>query len=323
MLYRINHMPLKINKNEYDRLFDLKINNPSPWVLRTNLCVESFINDIFEENKFLYRIIFDDNYNILKNENHNQGAHIFNKCIGDLEMEDFDHFHAVTFKNDISRVDVPETISGIINFPYINGDWNWIQNFINKVPEDWSVFVINPILMRYVKQTVGLFLTPTYGKNNNIANFNEFIKSKTGYPLFLKYVDVGNVNEIHFDQPDLSLENYIKEMKIIGNNEGLSKLLDFWYDNDCVNVESFEYSFNDFKDNLAFSVWFDINFKEIKSKIPFELVHEETGEILGPFNKFSLDKSFKLADTNDGVLELSDAQVNDLIKGKYDFKLIE
>ena len=316
-------MPLEINKNEYDRLFNLKMNDSVPWILRSNLCVESFINDIFEENKFLYRIIFDDNYNILKNENHNQGNNVFNKCIGDLEIGDFDHFHAVSFKKDISRVDVPETISGIVNFPYINGDWKWIQNFINKVPDDWSVFVINPILMRYVERTVGLFLTPTYGKNNNITNFNEFIRSKTGYPLFLRYVNNDNVNEIYFDKPELSLENYIKEMKIIGKNKGLSKLLDFWYDNDCVNVDSFEYSFNDYKDNLAFSVWFDINFKQIKSNVPFELVHEETGEILGPFNKFTLDKSFKLADTNNGVLELSENQVNDLIEGKYDFKLIE
>ena len=100
-------------------------------------------------------------------------------------------------------------------------------------------------------------------------------------------------------------------------------MLDFWHDNDCVKVESFEYSFNDYKDNLPFSVWRDINFKQIKSSTPFVLFHEETGEILGPFNKFALDKSFKLADTNNGVLKLSDAQIDDLIEGKYDFKLIE
>lgn len=112
-------------------------------------------------------------------------------------------------------------------------------------------------------------------------------------------------------------------MKEYGKNKGLSKLLDFWANNDSVNVSSFEYSFKDYLDNLPFSVWKDINFKEIKSIIPFKLVHEKTGEVLGPFHKFALDKSFKLADTNNGVLKLTDTQIIDLIEGKYNFELIE
>ena len=316
-------MPLKINKKEYERLFHEKMDNKTYWKLRNNLCVNSLINEIFDENNFLKRIIFDNKYNILKNENHHKGANILYKCIGNLDISDFDHYYTVTFKNNVSRIDVPETISGVMNFPYINDDWSWIERFIHKTPNDWSVFIINPILMRYQESSVGIFLTPTYGKNNNITDFNEFIKSKTGYPFFLNYTDEENIEKINYDKPKLTLENYIEEMKKIGKNRGLSKLLDFWANNECVKVSSFEYSFKDYMDNLPFSVWDNINFKEIRSFTPFELIHEETGENLGPFHKFALDKSFKLADTDKGVLKLTDKQINDLIEGKYDFKLLQ
>ena len=177
--------------------------------------------------------------------------------------------------------------------------------------------------MRYAEGSIGIFLTPIFEDNHYVEECNDFIKSRIGYDLFLEYVKRDEVEKIVFNNPDLSLEGYVEELKKFGKNKGLTKLLDFWHDNDCVNVESFEYGFNDYKDNLPFSVWYDINFKQIKSIIPFDLVHEETGEVLGPFNKFTLDKSFKLADTEKGVLRLSDSQINDLIEGKYDFKLID
>ena len=151
----------------------------------------------------------------------------------------------------------------------------------------------------------------------------QFIYQIKNYPLFLEYTNKEYVPEIKFNKPELTLESYVEDMKKYGKNKGLSKLLDFWANNDCVSVSSFEYSFRDYMDNLPFSVWDDINFKKIKSYTPFKLIHEETGEILGPFHKFALDKSFKLANTNNGVLKLSDNQINDLIKGKYDFKLLQ
>lgn len=207
-----------------------------------------------------------------------------------------------------------------MDFPYI--EWNTISRIITKLPDGWEIFIINPILMRYDK-SIGLFLTPKYADDIFIDECNSFIQLKTGYPLFLKYSKKEFVPKILFKKPELTLESYVEEMKKYGKNKGLDKLLDFWANNDCVKVYSFEYSFKDYKDNLPFSVWHDINFKEIKSYTQFNLVHEETGEILGPFHKFILDKSFKLADTNNGVLKLSDSQINDLIEGKYDFKFAQ
>lgn len=305
-------MPIEINEKEYKRLFNEEIDNETSWKFKSNLWVNSIINDVFEENKFLNAIVFDSEYNILKNDSDK----------GFLDgLIHFDHYYSVSFKENVSRIEQPEVITGIMNFPYIQ--WNTINTYINKIPVEWEILIINPILMRYAEGSIGLFVTPRYADDLFIDECNSFIKLKTGFPLFLKYTNKEYVPEIHFDEPELTLESYVEDMKKYGKNKGLSKLIDFWANNDCVSVSSFEYSFKDYMENLPFSVWDSIDLKEIKSYVPFELVHEETGEILGPFNKFNLDKIFKLADTNNGVLQLNDSQIEDLIEGNYDFKLIE
>ena len=300
----------EINKNEYKRLFNEKIDNQTSWIFKSNLCVNSFINDLFEENKFLYRLFSDSDYTIL---NHHDVINYLKNY--------FDYYYAVSLKNNVSKTDAPEVISGIMDFSHI--PWNTIKEIIDKIPGGWAVFIINPILMRYKKESIGLFFTPKYKDNYYIEECNNFIKSRTGYPLFLEYVEKDTIEKIEFDKPELTIEKYVLEMKKYCQNKGLNKLLDFWQYNECVNIDAFEDSFNDFKDNIPYSIWDDINFKDIKSTIPFELIHEETGEVLGPYNRFCLDKSFKLADVNDGVLKLTDSQINDLIEGKYDFKLVE
>lgn len=300
----------EINKNEYKRLFNEKIDNQTSWIFKSNLCVNSFINDLFEENKFLYRLFSDSDYTIL---NHHDVINYLKNY--------FDYYYAVSLKNNVSKTDAPEVISGIMDFSHI--PWNTIKEIIDKIPGGWVVFIINPILMRYKKESIGLFFTPKYKDNYYIEECNNFIKSRTGYPLFLEYVEKDTIEKIEFDKPELTIEKYVLEMKKYCQNKGLNKLLDFWQYNECVNIDTFEDSFNDFKDNIPYSIWNDINFKDIKSTIPFELIHEETGEVLGPYNRFCLDKSFKLADVNDGVLKLTDSQINDLIEGKYDFKLVE
>lgn len=300
----------EINKNEYKRLFNEKIDNQTSWIFKSNLCVNSFINDLFEENKFLYRLFSDSDYTIL---NHHDVINYLKNY--------FDYYYAVSLKNNVSKTDAPEVISGIMDFSHI--PWNTIKEIIDKIPGGWVVFIINPILMRYKKESIGLFFTPKYKDNYYIEECNNFIKSRTGYPLFLEYVEKDTIEKIEFDKPELTIEKYVLEMKKYCQNKGLNKLLDFWQYNECVNIDAFEDSFNDFKDNIPYSIWDDINFKDIKSTIPFELIHEETGEVLGPYNRFCLDKSFKLADVNDGVLKLTDSQINDLIEGKYDFKLVE
>ncbi len=303
----------RINEKEYKRLYSEEINKQTSWILRSNLCVNLFINDIFEENKFLEMIVFDKEYDILKNDS--------SKTFTDNIREYFDHKYAVSLRKNVSRIEAPETISGIMNFPYLN--WNQVGEFIEKIPDNWTLFIINPILMRYSEGSIGLFFTPKYCDNYYIGEVNKFIQSKTGYPLFLEYAKEDYVKKIIYNKPELSLENYIKEMKAWGKNKGLSKLLDFWKNNDCVEIDSFEDSFNDYKDDIPYLIWHDINLITIESNIPFELIHEENGEILGPYNLFCLDKSFKVADIDNTVLKLNSSQIDDLLEGKYDFKLTE
>ena len=248
---------LFINEKEYSRLFNENMKNKTSWKLKNDLCVNSFINDIFEENKFLYDIVFLDEYDILKNntpQNPNNNGRFLNELGGYL-----DHYYAVSFKDNVSRIEEPETITGIMNFPHIS--FNEIEKFTDNIPIGWTVFVINPILMKYKKGSIGLFLTPKYANNYYIDECNEFIRLKTGYPLFLKYLDKKNIPEIHFNKPKLTLESYIKEMKKIGGNKGLSKLLDFWVNNECVSVTSFEYSFKDYKAILQYSPTYTVCFQ--------------------------------------------------------------
>lgn len=305
-------MPIEINEIEYNRLFNEKMDKKTSWKFKSNLYVNSFINDVFEENKFFHAIVFDSEYDILKNDS--------NKGFLD-GLIPFDHYYSVSVKENVSRIEQPEVITGIMNFPYIQ--WSTINEIIDKIPVEWEILIINPILMRYIEGSMGLFVTPKYADNLFIDEFNSFIQLKTGYPLFLEYSNDEFVAKIDFYKPELTLESYVEDMKKYGKNKGLNKLLDFWADNDCVTVTSFEYNFKDYKDNLPFSVWHNIDLKEIKSHVPFNLVHEKTGEIVGPFNKFNLDKMFKLADTDKGVLQLNDSQIEDLIEGDYDFKLIK
>ena len=56
-------MLTEINENEYNKLFNEKIDNETSWKFKSNLYVNSVINDVFEENKFLHAIIFDSEYN--------------------------------------------------------------------------------------------------------------------------------------------------------------------------------------------------------------------------------------------------------------------
>ena len=305
-------MPIEINENEYIRLYNQKIDKETFWKFKSDLSVNLFINDFFDENKFLHSIIFDTQYNILKNNSDNW----FLDGLGKY----FDDSFSVSFKENVSLIEHPEVITGIITFPCIQ--WSTIDEVIHEIPDEWEIFIINPILMRYSKGSVGLFLTPKYGDDFFIDECNSFIRLKTGYPLFLDYSTKESVPEIHFFKAEFTLEGYVEDMKKYGKNKGLSKLLDFWINNECVSVVSFEYNFIDYKENLPFLVWHSIDFKDIRSHVPFELVHEETGEILGPFLKFNLDIEFKLTETDKGVLSLSQNQVDDLAEGKYDFRFV-
>ena len=102
-------------------------------------------------------------------------------------------------------------------------------------------------------------------------------------------------------------------------NRSLLKMLNFWQDNDEVSIPLIEENYDYYHDVQPYRAPNTINFIKLKSKKPFKLVHENTNEVLGNFKEFSLDKSFKVIDTENGEFKLSDEQVKDLLDGKYDF----
>ena len=253
---------MSLMKMEYMRLFNEKMDNPIIWYLDKTIIIDEFINGIFEEHKFFHELFFYPNYTILN----------YDSKISNIP---FNHEKAIKLKSKIYPILDAETVTGIVDFPYI--DFNNIEKYTNEIPNNWSLFIINPILMKYNQSgTIGLFLTPKY-EDNFIEECNNFIKLHTGYSLFLKYSIDLNIPKILFEKADLSLKNFVEEMKKT-SNKGLDKLLDFWANNDCVSVSSFEYRFEDYKNKLFYTYMEDINLKDIISTVPFEIIHEVTGE---------------------------------------------
>lgn len=65
--------------------------------------------------------------------------------IGKLDGFSFDHTISMQLRWDVSEISCPDTVTGVITFPYFN-HWEEIKNWIDKVPEDnYSVYIINPI----------------------------------------------------------------------------------------------------------------------------------------------------------------------------------
>ena len=96
-------------------------------------------------------------------------------------------------------------------------------------------------------------------------------------------------------------------------------MLNFWKDNEDVSIPLIENTYKYYLDVQPYRAYNEISFIKIISKKPFKLVHEDKNQILGSFKEFTLDEVFKVIDTDNGEFKLSDEQLDDLLKGKYDF----
>ena len=216
-----------------------------------------------------------------------------------------------------------DTVTGIVTFPYFH-KWSDVNRWIDNVPESFSVYIINPRLLFYGLGTVGLFLTPNYYNGVYIELCNRFIIALTGFPLFLTYSMEESVEAINYLDLELSKKDFINESYHFSNgNGGLLKMLTFWKDNDQVAIPSIDENYRLYLDVQPYFPHDDINFIRVKSDRSFELVHEDTGEVLGEFKEFFLDGSFNVIYTEKGEFKLSDLQLNNLNNGKYDFKLTD
>lgn len=310
----------KVNEKEYYQLFARKprdFSNYGNWrIFYKSVLIHDKLNDLFESNPFLSKLIFSNGYSELLSDKNEYG------CIGNLTSNHFDHTISIRLSDDVSEVSCSDTVTGIITFPYFQ-KWSDVKRWIDDVPETFSVYIINPRLIFYGVGTIGLFLAPKYYNGTYIELCNRFIIGLTGFPLFLTYSLEEKVEEITYIDLELSKENFVNELYSLSNdNKGLLKMLNFWKHNEDVSIPMFEDIYQKYLDVQPYWAYDTINFIKIHSKRPFKLVHEDNNEILGTFKEFSLDGPFKLIDTENGAFKLSDMQVKDLLDGKYDFKLI-
>ena len=272
------------------------------------------LNGLFQLDTFVYLLIFSDAYSNLIRDKNEFGY------IGNLTSFSFDHTSSMRLRPDVSTVPFSDTVTRVITFPYFH-DWEEIKEWIDKVPETFSVYIINPVLLNYGMGAVGLFLTPKFYNGLNIELCNRFIMSLTGYPLFLTFSMEETVEEINHVELGLCKENFVEELYSLSDEDrSLLKMLNFWKDNEEVRIPLIDDIYEEYKDFQSYRAYDSINFIKVISDKPFELVREDTGEKLGPFQEFSLDKAFKVIDTENGEFELTDNQLKDLLEGKYDFK---
>ena len=310
----------KVNKKEYFRL--LREENEFAWdfeewkIFYKWVGINKKLNNLFEKNPFIYKLLCGPAYPNLISDKNKYGY------IGKLDQFSFDHTTSIQLRSDVSKISCPDTVTGIITFPYFN-DWVKIKEWIDKVPEDnYSVYIINPILLYYGIGTVGLFLTPKCCNGYYIEACNRYIIGLTGYPLFLTFSSENNVDKIKHVDLELSKENFISELyEKSGRNKSLLKMLNFWKDNKDIKIPFVEDQYEFYRDVQPYHSFNDITFIKIISNKTFKLVHEDTNQVFGPFKEFSLDKAFNIIDTENGKFKLSDNELNDLLNGKYDFMI--
>ena len=310
-----------VNETEYFRLLSkekIDVKNFESWkIFYKWVGIHKNLNDIFQNDPFIYKLLFSHAYSNLIVDKNEYG------CIGELTKFSFDHTSSMQLRSDVSRVECADTITGIITFPYFH-NWKEIKDWIDKVPENnYSVYIINPILINYGVGTVGLFLTPKFYNGHYTELCNRYIIGLIGYPLFLTFSIDKNVDEIHYVDLELSKEDYIDEIfELSGENKALLKMLNFWKDNNEVSIPFIENNYESYLDVQPYLAPDNINFVRIISRKPFTLLHEDRKSRLGKFKEFTLDEAFKLIDTDNGEFKLSDDQLKDLLEGKYDFVIV-
>ena len=308
----------KVNNKEYFRILSeehLSVLDYEEWsIFYKSVMIHKKLNNIFESDPFIYKLILGHGYpGLLKDKNDNG-------CIGALTSDSFDHTSTMRLRSGVSEVPYSDTVTGVITFPYFHG-WEDVKYWIDRVPESFSVYIINPILLFYGLGTAGLFLTPKYYTGYNIELCNRFIITLTGYPLFLTFTMDEDVEKITHVDLGLCKENFVEEIYSISNhNEGLLKVLEFWKNNEEISIPMIDGNYKEYLDFQPYLAHCDVSFMKIASTKPFKLVHEDTGDILGTFREFMLFEPLSMIKTENGEFKLSDKELKDIIGGKYEFR---
>ncbi|MBQ2613141.1 MAG: hypothetical protein IJG19_04620 [Methanobrevibacter sp.] len=187
--YEVNEKEyLRIMREEHGPLYDFE-----EWkIFYKYVAINKKLNNLFKNDSFISKLLFSTAYNNLIIGKNEYGY------IGELNQFSFDHTSSIKLCPDVSKISYADTIRGIITFPYFH-TWEQIKDWIDKVPGDnFSVYIINPILLFYGWGTVGLFLTPKFYNGIAIEECNHYIIGLTGYPLFLTFSLEEEVEKIKY-----------------------------------------------------------------------------------------------------------------------------
>ena len=288
-----------INKENYNRLFKCEMENATSWKLRERICVNNIINQHFFKDKTLQEV-------------HND---IQNRKIKNLQIDSalLDHIYYVNFQE--KHMNTIGYLYGIMSFPYKK--FEDILLILDKWSSSyWDIYIINPILMKY-NATIGLFITPV--KEEIISQYNSFIESLTGYKLFYTptYKNtlpiVKNTTKYEYSEwRDSLIDKDYPEMS--------KKIIDFWNNNEEVKCPELENHYFEYMHNLDY-INVDVLSIIIKGK-NIELTDLETGWSTGKCQSIGFDiKAFKCIDVDNKMIELTDEQLKNFKKGKFELKI--
>ena len=321
-----------INQTEWEKLYELGVIDSEEYKLDSRFRCNKILNKVVSEDKFLKRMLFDNIVYPLaimptKDNFHSKTIRDFEfgKTSKNQSFNDLDHYQIIQFNQDWSNIEGIECFKGIFNFPY-NHDINLLFDDFEEHGELWETYIINPRFLQYNSSCIGVFYMLNVDHIEDlISSLNGYFIKLTGYPLFFKPT-LDDIDEIKPIILELSRKNFIKPfMKENPSTETIMfyKLLKFWAENECVTVEEFKTPYERYCDNIEHSLWIGFNLKVIKSKIPFEFVHCETGDVLGPFTHFEYDPAFDCYYSNGKTYPINFVVKESFKRGLYDIRLCE
>lgn len=322
-----------INQKEWEKLYEQGVIEPVEYNLDSRFTCNHLLNSIIHEDKFLYRLLFDNiayNLKVMPVKDYIHSKTLLDLEFGELNSNDFnnglDHYQIIQFDQNWSNIEGIECFKGIFNFPY-NHHMEYIIKNMDDHGELWETYIINPRFLQYNKSCIGIFYMLNVDLIEElISNLNGYFIKLTGYPLFFKPT-LDTIDEIKPITLEISRKNFIKPfMKENPSEEHIMfyKLLKFWAENECVNVKEFKRDYERYSENIQYGLTIGFNLKYITSNIPFELIHNSRPELnLGPFTRFEYDPHFNCAYTEDNEIKLTNIHIREFSKGNYDFKLLK
>ena len=324
----------KINQKEWCKLYQQGVIDAEEYKLDSRFKCNKILNQVVQEDMFLKRILFHDVGYIpqvlpLVGRTHNRKLYK-RKTIKDLELGELprlDHYQVIQFDQNWSNIDGIDCFKGVFNFPYHD-----VEDIVDIFELDhgdlWEAFIINPRFLRYNSSCAGVFYTLKVDYIDELVySLNGYFTKLTGYPLLFKptWDDIEEINCI--EDLDLSRKSFCEAFTPdhIDNDDNIMfyKLLKFWAENECVEVQEFNHPYKLYSDNIICSLWINFNLKRISSSIPFEFVHIETGDILGPFTDFEYDPAYNCYDSDGKTYPIDFFIKESFKKGLYDIRLCE